>query len=160
MQWLPEYGVGIIAFGNLTYTSWTGVVNQAFDVLAASGALEPRMPVPSPALVAARENVSRLINRWDDALADSLAAMNLYRDIAKDRRQREIEGIRAQAGPCRPEGAFVVENALRGEWTMRCERGAVRVAITLAPIVPPKVQYLRVERLDTFVEPERVKSCP
>ncbi|HSA56700.1 MAG TPA: serine hydrolase domain-containing protein, partial [Gemmatimonadaceae bacterium] len=146
MQWLPEHGVGIIAFGNLTYTSWGGVVTQAFDLLSATGALQPRMPVPSPALVAAREHVSRLINAWDDGLADSIAAMNLYRDISKDRRQREIEAIRAQTGPCRPGSVFLVENALRGRWSLRCDRGAVSVAITLAPTVPPRVQYLRVER--------------
>lgn len=160
MQWLPDYGVGIVAFGNLTYTSWTGVVNQAFDLLAATGALQPRMPVPSAALVDAREDVSRLINGWDDALADTIAAMNLYRDLSKDRRQREIEDIRAQTGPCRPEGTFVVENALRGQWSMRCERGAVRVAITLAPTKPPKVQHLRVERLNAFEEPRPPRSCP
>ena len=24
MTWLPDYGVGIVAFGNLTYTGWSG----------------------------------------------------------------------------------------------------------------------------------------
>ena len=30
---------------------------------------------------------------------------------------------------------------------MRCERGALRVAITLAPTMPPKIQYLNVAPL-------------
>src|SRR5207302_61246 len=33
MQWLPDYGVGIIAFGNLTYTGWGRTVANAFDAL-------------------------------------------------------------------------------------------------------------------------------
>jgi len=33
MRWLPEYGVGIIAFGNLTYTGWTPAAMNAFDAL-------------------------------------------------------------------------------------------------------------------------------
>lgn len=37
MRWLPEHGVGIIALGNLTYTSWTRVVDDAIDALARSG---------------------------------------------------------------------------------------------------------------------------
>jgi hypothetical protein len=37
-----------------------------------------------------------------------------------------------------------VENALRGDWIMVCERGRLRVAITLAPTNPPLVQYLSV----------------
>jgi hypothetical protein len=160
MQWLPEHGVGIVALGNLTYTGWSGVVSQAFDLMAATGGLQPRMPEPSPALAAAREAVSRLVNAWSDPLADSIAAMNLYLDEAKDRRRRDIEGIRARSGNCQNEGTFLVENALRGEWSMRCERGGLRVAITLAPTIPPRVQYLRVERLETFEEPRRPASCP
>src|SRR4029453_1056330 len=37
------------------------------------------------------------------------------------------------------------ENALRGKWRMPCERGWVDVAITLAPTIPARVQYLRVQ---------------
>ena len=37
-----------------------------------------------------------------------------------------------------------VENALRGQWTMNCEKGKLQVAITLAPTMPPRVQFLSV----------------
>ena len=143
MQWLPEYGVGIIAFGNVTYTGWGGVVNQAFEALARTGGLEPRMPQPSTTLVAMRDAVSRLVMKWDDTLADEIAAMNLYRDRAKDRRRREIDDLRAKVGVCSaPVNFDYVENALRGQWTMKCERGDLRVYITLAPTIPPRVQQL------------------
>ena len=79
------------------------------------------------------------------SLADRIAAVNLYLDESKDRRRRQLDGYRAEYGTCRPDGPFEVENALRGQWTMRCDRGALRVAITLAPTMPPKVQYLNVQ---------------
>jgi hypothetical protein len=145
MRWLVDEGVALIAMGNLTYTSWGSVLDQATDVLAKTGGLIRRMPVPSPALVAARDDVSRLVSSWDDALADRIAAVNLFLDESKDRRRRQLEGYRKQFGTCRADGAFEVENALRGQWTMTCERGALRVAITLAPTMPPKVQYLNVQ---------------
>jgi CubicO group peptidase (beta-lactamase class C family) len=145
MQWLPDYGVGIIAFGNLTYTGWGRVTAAAFDLLAKTGGLEPRMPKPSPALTAARDAVSRLIVRWDDRLADEIAADNLFLDQSKDRRRAEIESLHTKYGACTPEGTFdLVENALRGRWTMSCERGKLQVAITLAPTTPPRVQFLRI----------------
>lgn len=145
MQWLPDYGVGIIAFGNVTYTGWTPIVNTAFDLLAKTGGLQPRVPQPSPALTEARDAVSRLIINWDDALADEVAAMNLYRDRSKDRRQKEIETLRAKVGTCTAPATFdYVENWLRGQWTMKCERGDLRVSITLAPTIPPRVQHLEV----------------
>lgn len=148
MRWLPEYGVGIIALGNLTYTGWGGVISQAFERLAATGALQPRMPQPSPALEAARAAVSRLVDQWDDALADSVAAMNLYLDEAKERRRDAITALRADLGACTMAEPFLVENALRGRWRMHCAQGGLEIAITLAPTLPPKVQYLHVRRVD------------
>ena len=144
MRWLVDEGVGFIAMGNLTYTGWGGVLDQATDILAKAGAVVRAVPAPSPALVAAKDDVSRLINQWDDGLDDRIAAVNLYMDQSKDRRRLQIEGLRKEHGACRADGPFDVENALRGQWTMTCERGALRVAITLAPTMPPKVQYLNV----------------
>jgi hypothetical protein len=97
-------------------------------------------------LTDARTKVSQLVAHWDDRLADSIAAENLFLDQAKDRRRAEIEKVRAAVGVCRPEvTAFdTIENALRGEWTISCERGKLQVAVTLAPTMPPKVQFLSV----------------
>jgi CubicO group peptidase (beta-lactamase class C family) len=125
MRWLPEYGVGIIAFGNRTYTNWAGPASEAFSIMLKTGGLVPRAPQPSAMLTARREAVSRLVMQWDDRLADSLAAVNLFLDRSRDRRKAEIEKLRAEVGPCRAGTGFdVVENGLRGQWTMPCDRGA------------------------------------
>lgn len=148
MRWLPDYGVGIVALGNLTYTPWNGPVEQALGLLSRTGGLVPRVPQPAPVLVTAREQVSRLVARWDDAIADSIAAMNLYLDELKERRRSAIERVRTEAGDqCRNEGPFEVENALRGRWRMRCATGDLRVTITLAPTEPARVQFLSVAPL-------------
>jgi CubicO group peptidase (beta-lactamase class C family) len=160
MQWLPDYGVGIIAFGNVTYTGWAGVVNSAFDLLAKTGGLQPRTPQPSPSLVEARDAVSRLLIDWDEKLADQVAAMNLYRDRSKDRRRKEIEDLRARVGPCRAPTTFdSVENWLRGQWTMKCERGDLRVSITLAPTIPPRVQHLEVRPAPAEASSGSASAC-
>ncbi len=146
MRWLPEYGVGIVALGNRTYTGWSTVTNRALELLAQTGGLVRREPQPSPVLLARRDQVSRVVTRWDDALADSIAAVNLYLDESKDRRQAAIDSLRRGAGgDCRNEGPFVAENRLRGRWRMRCTSGDLAVAITLAPTEPPLVQSLEVE---------------
>ena len=145
MRWLPEYGVGIVALGNLTYTGWGGVIEQAFAVIAGTGALQPRVPQPASVLLGRRDQVSRLVAEWSEPLADSLAAVNLHLDESKPRRQAAIERLRLQAGgECRNEGPFVAENALRGRWRMRCASGDLRISITLAPTEPAGVQYLEV----------------
>jgi hypothetical protein len=147
MRWLPDYGVGIIALGNVTYTGWGNVASEAIDRLAATGGLRPRAVQPSLALLAARDAVSRLIVGWDDALADRIAAVNLFLDRSKERRRKDVEDLVAKVGACAAPDSFdVVENALRGEWTMSCARGRLQVAVTLAPTMPPAVQSLSVRQ--------------
>jgi CubicO group peptidase (beta-lactamase class C family) len=143
MRWLPEYGVGVVALGNLTYTNWGGPTLQALDLLVRDRALH--QPEPAPILVARREQTSRLVAHWDDQLADSIAAMNLFLDESKPRRRASMEAAVAKAGgSCRNEGPFVAENRLRGRWRMRCRDGDLRVSITLAPTEPATVQFLEV----------------
>jgi CubicO group peptidase (beta-lactamase class C family) len=158
MRWLPEHGVGIVALGNLTYTGWAGVTEAALQAMERTGGLVPREPQPAPVLLERRDQVSRLVTRWSDALADSLAAMNLYLDESKDRRRAAIERLRLQAGDnCRNEGPFVAENALRGAWRMRCGTGDLRVSITLAPTEPAGVQMLQVQAM---TREERLAAPP
>jgi CubicO group peptidase (beta-lactamase class C family) len=146
MRWLPDYGVGIIAFGNLTYTGWGRVIPAALDALAKTGGLQPRTVQPSAALVEARNAVSQLVERWDEAVAQRIAANNLFLDVSSDRRRAQIEALRSEVGACRADrDRFdTVENALRGQWTVSCERGKLLASITLAPTIPPKVQFMAV----------------
>jgi len=140
MRWLPEHGVAIIAMGNLTYTSWGRVTEDALDALERTGGLKPRTPQPSRALLTARAAVNRLIDRWDDEAAKAIAADNLFLDAPMEARRQQVDAIRERLGACRVNGAIDVENALRGTWKMTCDRGSLRVAVTLAPTVPPKMQ--------------------
>jgi CubicO group peptidase (beta-lactamase class C family) len=145
MRWLPEHGVGVIALGNLTYTSWGAVIDQAIGSLQRTGGLQPRAVRPSPALTEARATVTRLFESWDDQAVARIAADNLFLDRSEDSRRKQIEQFRAELGTCQPEEAFDVENALRGRWLMKCDRGMLRVAVTLAPTMPPKVQVIDIE---------------
>jgi CubicO group peptidase (beta-lactamase class C family) len=159
MRWLPDEGVGFISMASLTYTSAGGVIDQAIDVLARTGALTRRQPVPSAALLAAKEDVTSLITRWDDAVADRVAAVNLFMDSDKPHRRAQLDRYREQYGACRASDGIDAENALRGQWTMRCERGALRVAITLAPTMPPKIQYLNVTPLPPAAAQATARGC-
>jgi CubicO group peptidase (beta-lactamase class C family) len=143
MRWLPEHGVAVVALGNLTYASWGRVAHAAFEALDRTGALKPRAPQPSAALLTAQTAVSALIlEPWSDAVADALAADNLFLDTPKEKRRDAFAALRSQHGTCRPAGPIEAENALRGAWKLACDRGTIRVAITLAPTLPPRVQHL------------------
>jgi hypothetical protein len=142
MLWLPEHGVALVGLANLTYAGWGGAVNGALDALEATGALLPRVPQPSPALLAAQASVDGLYDRWNDDAFDALAADNLALDTPRDKRRAAFAGLKAKHGACEP-GALAAENALRGTWTRPCEHGDVFIEVTLAPTHPPKVQLLQ-----------------
>lgn len=157
MRWLPEYGVGLIAMGNVTYASFGELFNDALAALQRTGALLPRQVTPSPALLSAQRDVSQLVVKWDGALAARIAADNLFLDEPAERRAVRTRDLNAKHGACQPAATIETENALRGRWRMPCERGWLDVAITLAPTMPPRVQFLRVQGV-LPPRPEAVKA--
>ena len=150
MRWLPEYGVGLIGFGNRTYTPWGKVFDAALPALLATGGLQPRQVQPAPAFTSAQAAVSSLvINGWDDAVARGMAAMNLLLDSDSTHRQATLAALHAEiGGTCRVrQGSTRLENSLRGTWLIDCDRGTAQASITLAPTVPAKVQFMDVKRV-------------
>ncbi|HKR13687.1 MAG TPA: serine hydrolase domain-containing protein [Pyrinomonadaceae bacterium] len=144
MRWLPEYGVGMIAMGNRTYAGFGGVFNEALNALHKTGALQPRVVQPSAALLSAQADVSQLIIKWDDALANRIAADNLFLDVPAETRKTRWQALAKDHGTCRPATTIEPENALRGTWKMMCDKGWLQVGITLAPTMPPKVQLVSI----------------
>lgn len=144
MFWLPEYGVGMVAMGNVTYAGWRGLFLDAGNALAKTGALQPRVVEPSAALLRAKADVSRLLTKWDAELASHVVADNLFLDRSAESWQKRVAQIPVEHGACRPDEDIDAENALRGTWRVRCDRGWIRVTVTLAPTQPPRVQFLQV----------------
>lgn len=144
-SWLPEYGVGLIAMGNMTYTGFGSLFSDTLAVLDRTGALKPRIVQPSPALLSAQKDVSQLITKWDDALAKRIAADNLFLDVSADVRAARWATLATTHGACRNTGAIEPDNALRGTWRMTCDRGWLNVNITLAPTNPPRVQLINIQ---------------
>jgi CubicO group peptidase (beta-lactamase class C family) len=142
MRWLPDYGVGLIAMGNLTYGGFGGLFNDAVTALHRTGALQPRVVKPSPALLAAQADISQLIIKWDDALANRITADNFFLDAPAEARKGRWQALAQDHGTCRPATSIDPENALRGGWRMMCDRGWLDVFITLAPTTQPKVQAI------------------
>ncbi|MDQ5846083.1 MAG: beta-lactamase family protein [Acidobacteriota bacterium] len=145
MRWWPEYGVGMIAMGNLTYAGFGGLFGDAAAALHGTGAMQPRVVQPSRALLAAQKDVSQLIIKWDDELATRIAADNLFLDETLARRATRMRELTVRHGACSPATTIDAENALRGRWRMPCERGWLDVFITLAPTMPPRVQFINVQ---------------
>jgi CubicO group peptidase (beta-lactamase class C family) len=142
MQWLPEYGVGVIVLANVTYAGAGGIARDMLDKLAATGALQPRTLPASAALFETRAAVTALVNQWSDSTLEAIAADNLLLDRSLETRREDVAALHASLGTCAPDGNIEAENWLRGSFKLVCERGGLQVSFTLAPTTPPRVQYL------------------
>jgi CubicO group peptidase (beta-lactamase class C family) len=167
MAWLPEYGVGMFAMANLTYTGPAQAIDQAWDVLLKTGGLRERELPVAPALARARDRIVKLWKSWDPAEAKEIAAVNLFLDEPVKQRQQQIQKLKGEVGECSTAGPVVPENWLRGQFTMTCEKGSVGVFFALSPTQPPKVQYLSFQRstgspkrLSAPTSPPVGSSCP
>lgn len=145
MRWAPAYGVGIVAVANITYASVTDACSKALDHLLSTSLLQPYQKSVAPALAAAREGVLRLLQRWDQEVAETLFADNFFLDTDFAHWRSMLAQLDETHGALTPAGPFLVENWLRGAWRMRGERGWCQFFITLSPTVPPRVQTLEIE---------------
>lgn len=139
---LPDYGLGVVSFANQTYTPNMQIINSVLSLLFATNALKPRaLPVAS-ALIETQTQLMNLFNQWNDDTALALATESFFLDLALERRRVQFQQLRREFGPCKSVTAVIPENALRGRWIMQCQRGTIEVFATLAPTVPPRLQYL------------------
>ncbi len=146
-RFLPDHGLGVMAFSNLTYGGPSRANARVIALLLEKANL-PRRIQPVSALLARRQaEVARLIVSWEPALADALAAENFFLDRTRDAWRERARETLAKAGAIRSTGALVAENQLRGTFPLVGERGRVDVFFTLTPEVEAKLQELQL----TFV---------
>ncbi len=142
----PEYGVGLMAFGNLTYTSpWP--LQEFEKLLFENLALQPRTLPVSATLAERGQQVAEWVRSGDSGVESGLMAENFFMDFSRQRRRTEIEAILKQAGPIESVEALVPENQLRGSFKMKAANGQVSVFFTLTPERDARVQQLDVSFL-------------
>lgn len=140
---LPDYGIGVMAFGNRTYTGplpYDEVMKLLIDKLD----LQPRQLPASDILLKRQKQIVQLIRNWDSELEAKILAENFYLDKSRERRMAEIREVLDKAGSIQNMGEIEPENQLRGSFEIKAENGVIEVYFTLTPEKDPKVQDLEV----------------
>ena len=138
----------MILLVNVTYAPCEWPVRRALELVAREAALPRRGDPPATRACSLRATRWTAWSReWDDAAA--------ARPIHAERRPSHLPARRAprgalaglaeRHGALERDGDLDAEDALRGSWKLRGERGHVDLAITMAPTVPPLVETLSVE---------------
>ncbi|QYF95745.1 beta-lactamase family protein [Massilia sp. PAMC28688] len=142
-RFAPDHGVGIFAFTNLRYGNVYGPTAKMLGTLIEQAKLPPRSPVPAPILLTRQAQVARLIQGWDVALGQEIAADNFFLDRSREDWMEETATHLARIGKVVSLGPIRAENRLRGAFSVVGEQGTVDVAFTLTPEREPKLQELR-----------------
>ncbi len=146
MRWHPASGVGVIAFGNARYARVGKLAQEMLEAVLNEERTRRRRIEPWPRTTDARAAVERLIERWDDAEAADLFAMNVDLDEPLDARRSDLARLREVHGRLRPDTDARVESDGPSHlaWWLRGERGRVKLEILLDPELPSRVQALQV----------------
>lgn len=144
---LPELGVGIVAFSNLTYANMGAPTSRALDTLVLLAHLTKRVFPVSPILKSMQQSIMKVLPDWNDQY-DSLFAENFFPDHSKERRKKQYNELLAKVGKVISVKEMRPENLLRGTFDIECEKGTIQVFFTLTPDANPKIQFLEVSLRD------------
>ncbi|HVE61865.1 MAG TPA: serine hydrolase domain-containing protein [Chitinophagaceae bacterium] len=141
-QWrmFPDYGIGVVAFANLTYAP-TGTINLAvLDTIIKMADLKPRAIPVSPILEQRKNELVKLLPDWKNAEKSGFFAENFFPDNPVDSLRKQSIDLFAKAGKILSVKEIVPENNLRGSFLLEGEKANLMVMFTLTPENPPLIQ--------------------
>lgn len=144
---LPDYGIGIISFSNLTYAPASSINMVVADTLISLAKLQPR-PIPVSAILNQRKNeLVQLLPDWKNVKDSKIFAVNFFLDYFVDSLKKEATEIFERAGKIQHIGEFVAENNLRGSFIMEGEKANIEVWFTLTPEQPALIQEYHIKEV-------------
>lgn len=137
----PDYGIGIMAFGNLTYTApWP--LKKIEKLLFETLDLQPRKLPVSDILRERQQQVDELIQTWNPELEMELLGENFYMDQSREHWMAEAKEIFDKAGTVLTTEEIEPYNQLRGSYKIKAQNGIIEVYFTLTPEKKAKLQQL------------------
>jgi CubicO group peptidase (beta-lactamase class C family) len=148
-QWrfMPEYGIGVVAFANRTYSPFGTVNLRVLDTLIKLAELQP-MQLPVSAILEKRKNeLVKLLPHWNNAEQSGIFAENFFPDYPVDTLKKHAQDLYAKAGKIITVKEMKPENQLRGSFIIQGEKTDIEVYFTLSPENPPLIQEYRIREV-------------
>jgi serine-type D-Ala-D-Ala carboxypeptidase/endopeptidase len=157
MRWHPASGLGAIVLANSTYAKagslagelLAGLLQAESDLARRAGGLRLRGPLPEPGgpwpdTVTARDQITGLLQDWDDDAAELLFTENVALDRPLAQRRADAALLRERIGEFAPDKSRVAEfdSPSHCRWWLTGDRGTACVQIRLAPLREARVQQL------------------
>ena len=145
-QWriLPDYGIGICVFGNLSYAAMGAPLTAAIDSILIWADLKPRALPASAILEKRKEQLVSLLPSWKGAQQSGIFAENFFPDNLVSDLPKQSQDAYQQAGKILSVSEVFATNQLRGYFIMKGEKKNIRVWFSLSPEPDAKVQAIRI----------------
>ncbi|MES2006013.1 MAG: serine hydrolase domain-containing protein [Bacteroidota bacterium] len=147
-RFLPEYGLGVILFANVTYAPTTPPNMAVLDTLIRMAKLQPRQLPPSKILTQRRDELIKLLPDFTNAVSSGIFAENFFNDYFTDALKKEANAVFEKAGKIGKVRELVPENQLRGYFIMEGEKANIWVSFTLTPENPALIQEYHIRTVD------------
>lgn len=145
---LPEFGIGVAFFANVTYAPTADPNIQVLDTLVRAAQLEPRILPASDLLLKVQKDLLMLLPDWKNAKSSPLFAENFFLDKPIEDLIKETRQIFNIAGNIIHVDDIVPLNQLRGQVVIRCENKDIEIFFTLTPTNPAQIQDFRIRAVN------------
>lgn len=144
---MPEYGIGIVAFGNVTYAGLGNINLEILDMIIRDAGLKPRQLPVSAILEKRKAELLKLLPSWEKAESSGIFAENFFPDNPIGKLKKEHAELWAKAGKILSVKEMAAQNQLRGTFVIEGENIDILVYFTLSPENPPLIQQLIVQEI-------------
>lgn len=144
---LPDYGIGVVSFANVTYAP-TAFINQSvLDSIVKLAGLTKRNIPPSTILEKRKNELLKYLRNWSLAKTSGIFAENFFLDYAVENLQKESVSLFLKAGHIIRVHELQPENNLRGSFLLEGENANLLVRFTLTPEKFPLIQEYRIREI-------------
>lgn len=145
---MPEYGIGVILFANVTYAPAFKINLDVLDKLVVAADLKPRH-LPTSNILNDRKNaLIQLLPNWENAIGSGIFADNFFLDYSIDSLKKETNELFAKAGQIISIGDFIPENQLRGYFIVKGEKINLHISFALTPENPALIQQYQIKEVE------------
>lgn len=146
-NFLPQYGVGVVAFCNLTYAAPAQLNSYIVDTIIAMLNLKPYTIQTSAIVNQRKAQLVSLLPDWNNAENSGIFAENFFSDYFIDSLKKDSRRLFSKAGKIIKVGEMMAENELRGNFIIEGEKINIQVSFTLTPERSPLIQEYHIEEI-------------
>lgn len=143
MRWHPQSGYGVIALGNLTYAPMNELATEVMNkIVVEVNALPATKELDIwKSTQKAVETVVRLLNKWDENIADKNFAMNVDMDKPRADRVKEFKKVNTKLGKFKVKD-IKSDSPATAKAELKGSKSSIFVEVQMSPEKDNKIQKI------------------